>query len=487
MNKLVIILFSAVLLIACGGQNTDNTQEQLTQFYEINGGRDAHPDVLVKSVEAMIFIEDDINSGDFNSAQNKLNQIFSDQPLSTNIWHQYNGWSGLNIGTPVGYYGLRMLEEIIETGNVPTKGHLQLTAVVATCATVQRPTLPNLEPETVLLNIHPDILKDNAAVLHQSTALFRKWVKAITGGYELNLVVAEMQECASVTYSDDGAIIVSYPNYSEMVDSVKNTVPGVTDMWWVVAPSGVPGDGAGYNRHFITGGMGIYGNGRPLFISDDAWFIRKPEHLGSGAYTDVERRVYQPQWFQHEFMHHLYRSWPEFGLEETGHQWFDRATWPLDFVGQFEPDYYSESINKRIATASPSIIEVLKAPEKITNIEIPMIVGEYRREPVENAYHIVTVTANGANQALWTNAAGVQWTLTLKDGLLKTEESSPYGENIVDVTVDIEGKVSLWFLGEAYVSQHTNRSFNFEPAYLRRIRSAQDTTPLHVCTHAELH
>lgn len=76
MNKLVIILFSAVLLIACGGQNTDNTQEQLTQFYEINGGRDAHPDVLVKSVEAMLFIEDDINSGDFNSAQNKLNQIF---------------------------------------------------------------------------------------------------------------------------------------------------------------------------------------------------------------------------------------------------------------------------------------------------------------------------------------------------------------------------------------------------------------------------
>ena len=31
-----------------------------------------------------------------------------------------------------------------------------------------------------------------------------------------------------------------------------------TDFWWTIVPSGVPGDGSGYNKHFITGGMGGY-------------------------------------------------------------------------------------------------------------------------------------------------------------------------------------------------------------------------------------
>jgi hypothetical protein len=48
----------------------------------------------------------------------------------------------------------------------------------------------------------------------------------------------------------------------------------------------------------------------PFFIIDDRWIVRKPPHIGTGEYSDVERSVYLPQWFQHEFFHHLFRTYP---------------------------------------------------------------------------------------------------------------------------------------------------------------------------------
>ena len=44
-----------------------------------------------------------------------------------------------------------------------------MTAVVAPCANVTRPTLPNLEPETVFLNIAPEILANDYKILYEST------------------------------------------------------------------------------------------------------------------------------------------------------------------------------------------------------------------------------------------------------------------------------------------------------------------------------
>ena len=42
--------------------------------------------------------------------------------------------------------------------------------MVAPCASVSRPTLPDLEPETVDLDIDPSILAEDAALLHTATA-----------------------------------------------------------------------------------------------------------------------------------------------------------------------------------------------------------------------------------------------------------------------------------------------------------------------------
>ncbi|RME24985.1 MAG: hypothetical protein D6798_09975 [Deltaproteobacteria bacterium] len=314
-----------------------------------------------------------------------------------------------------------------------------------------RPTLPDMEPEQVHLDIDPAILADDAALLYTATALFRDWVRSITGGVEVLLQVHTLRDCTTVSYTDDGSIVVSYPDAIGMVDGVPDAIADETDFWWVVAPSGVPGDGSGFDREFITGGMGSYGAGQPLFLSDDAWFIRKPAHLGSGPYTEAEVRAYHPQWFQHEFMHHVFATWPEFGLEDSPHQWFDRSTWPDDFEGIYEADYYIEAVDKRLLAATPSLAEGLAAvhPGGVAELALEAFAGDYRREPVENDWHEVTVQLDGPDLR-WTNSAGVQWSLEIRGDELWAGPDCPYGESELLVEQQ-DGRVdALWFGGERY-------------------------------------
>lgn len=312
------------------------------------------PESYIRSVETMIRAQDDVILGDYSAARARIDTIFATQPLSAEIWTDGQLTNGLNTGHPVGYYGIRMLDDITKVGDIETSNTIQLTAVIAMCANVERLTWPDFTTEKVDLMIDEAILSDGYKVLYESTDLFRRWIKAITQGTELNLVVHESNQCTRVNAHRENNLVISYPNYEQMLSSVPNDIAAQTDMWWVIAPSGVPGDGSGFNLDFITGGMGLIEE-RPIFLSDDAWFTRKPAHLGSGKYLEIERRSYLPQWFQHEFMHHLFQAWPEFGLEKLDHQWFNRAMWPNDFNGKFEPDYYAESIEKRFLTASPSL------------------------------------------------------------------------------------------------------------------------------------
>jgi hypothetical protein len=426
------------------------TTELLASFYAEHGGREAFAEPAASALEALLLAEDEVDAGDLPAAKARVEALFAAWPYAS------NGWStpppeGLNIGSPVAYYGLRMLEDIVAAGPTEPAGTLQMTAIVARCATVSRPTLPDLKPETVQLDLDPEILANDARVLREATNLFRHWVTAITRGVAVELVVVPMEGCANVTFTDDGRTIVSYPDANAMVAAIPADIARDADFFWVIAPSGVPGDGSGYGRHFITGGMGGIG-ARPLFLSDDGWFVRKPEHLGRGRYTTVERRAYQPQWFQHEFMHHLFWTWPEFGLETTGHQWFDRSTWPADFEGRFEPDYYSEALDKRLLGATPSLAEVLRGKDYADMDTTPLsaIAGSFRRDPVENDWHAGTVAVAGAN-ARWTNQAGVSWSLLVREGALYSGPDCPYGEQRVEVELGAAGAVAaLWFGGDRY-------------------------------------
>jgi hypothetical protein len=242
------------------------------------------------------------------------------------------------------------------------------------------------------------------------TQLWREWVHAITGGTEVELTVVNTGRCTTVDWSGRGNDAYStYADQADMLASAPQDIAEETDFWWIVAPSGVPGDGSGFDQAFISGGMGLDGT-KPIFLSDDAWFTRKAVHLGQGAYTEAEARAYLPQWFQHEFMHHIFLTWPEFGLEDDFHQWHDRTTWPADFTGSWETDHYAESIDRRLMDATPSLAVRLQAPESINydTLEAADLAGQYVRLPIVDGWHKVTVMAvtdselSGSNEADWT-------------------------------------------------------------------------------------
>ena len=432
--------------------------QNLLNFYNENGGRDSFNSNQILALEALILGFNKIKIGDFEEAKLMVDNVFNKIPYSESLWmDNTHGFShckncSLNIGAPIAYYGLRMLDDIIFLGNPEKNGIINMTVVIAPCAVVSRPTTPNLDEEIVNLYVNPKIIENDFQLLKNSTALFRNWVKAITGGLEINLSFVQIDNCTNVNFTYDGVNVFSYPDTHNMINSVSESISEETDFWWVIAPSGVPGDGSDFDIQgdFITGGMGLYGPGLPVFISDDAWFTRKPEHMGVGDYNEIEIMAYMPQWFQHEFMHHLFRKWNEFGLEEIGHQWFDRSTWPSDFIGVYESDYYAESIRKRFLNSSPSLREGLKAPEKISLESNPSIIlGNYRREPVENLWHEVNITTNNG-QFYWNNSAGVSWTLEIVDGLLYSGDDCPYGIQELNV-ISAGGVVTeIYFNNEPY-------------------------------------
>ena len=436
---------------------------KLVEFYNMHGGRTVFNTKQILALETLLFTLEDIENNNLEEARERIDYIFGEIQLSSNIWNQISYSTNstnshcnscpINIGGPVSYYGLRMLDQIIGLGNPSNSGTLKMTAVVAPCANVTRPTLPNLEPETVFLNIAPEILANDYKILYESTFLFRNWVRSITGGYEVQLEVYEVEDCTDVDFSDNGEIIFSYVSDSnELINQVPLDIAENTDFWWTIVPSGVPGDGSGYNRHFITGGMGGYKRAgdtrynRPHFISDDAWFVRKPEHMGLGPYHEIELKAYQPQWFQHEFMHYLFSVWTQFDLEYLGgsndHAWFNRTNWPSDFIGAFESDYYAEALTKRLLNATPSLSDGLKFPGSpyhtlqdpydYTLNNLDKLNGVYKREPVENDWHIVDIIVSNG-QITWSNNAGVSWNIENRDGVLWTPSDSPYGEQKIGI------------------------------------------------------
>ena len=153
-------------------------------------------------------------------------------------------------------------------------------------------------------------------------------------------------------------------------------------------------------------------------------------------------------------MHHLYRTWPNLGLEDAPHQWFDRSTWPSDFVGIHESDYYAESITKRLLTSTPSLADALEAAEFVSpqDLSPSAFTGRYHREPVQNDWHRTQVAPDG-DGLRWTNAAGVSWAMVFRDGGLFTTEECPYGVSEVSVEAAAGQVTALWLNGEAYRRQ----------------------------------
>jgi len=396
--------------------------------------------------------------GDYAGARAALDALWHAHPRGTDEWAAAyrEAWemqrsSGINIGCPPCYYALRMLTECVrwrlsDAARQKPINTATLTVVLVGAAEGVEPSnraeLERGEGQRVTLSLEPLLLESGSRVVHDSLRLFVEYMRAASDG---RLAVRTRIHRLSgvrvpVSVSGDGPLFATLAGdaWERIWGAVPEPVKRETDWWWVLYPSCVPERHPEFARtEFITGGMGTGPDGvSPCFIIDDRWLTRKPPHLGRGRYTEVERRAYLPQWLQHEFMHHLFRIYPRFGLEEKDHQWFDRKTWPPDFEGRIEPDYYAEALHKRFQPrGEPPLHVALKyapPPRRVfARVEPASLAGEYRHDPVQNDWHIgslVPETVDGKPGWRWTNKAGRSWTLRpdLENGLLRIGPDCPY-------------------------------------------------------------
>lgn len=471
------------LTVAAGAQVSPVEPPFLRQF----GIRHFSPQV-VEAFEAFFRAEEKYGLGDYEGAGEVLDTLWSRFPPGGPSWGALPRTPfGLNLGSPPLYYGLRMLTDMTNWrrgGTVRTlQGRRRGTpsefvqrgprTVVFTVVVLGETT--GVEPRTLAeLNqgsgisaqhaLDARVRADDYKVIHQSLTLFREYVLALTDG-QLQVEVRvhpllDASQAVEARVTSEGRFVAGLVDYSQVWSEVSAEIQEETDWWWILYPSHVPEQYPDFTTaEFVTGGMGGGPDGSsPCFIIDDRWLVRKPPHLGRGPYSEVEREIYLPQWLQHEFFHHLFREYRSLGLEDIPHQWFDRSTWPADFVGIYEPDYYHEAIYNRLRFAEPPLEVSLRyatAGAPWEALVLDDVLGSYRREPVENPWHLGTIHRGPGGEIRWSNTAGVSWRLVpdLINGVLLTGPDCPYYDppngtmfDIVlvrddrgDLTAEIEG------------------------------------------------
>lgn len=468
------IILSLLVPILASAQNIQCDGITLSEFYSNYGGSDQFTQHTKDAINTFIGAEDAIESGDFNTAKNLINDLFDTYPKGNNIWRNlFNAPNGANLGTPHAYYGLRMLEDIVNYQlNPAINPHVKtvnMKVVLVGCSEGIQPTtdieLQNGTGNFITNELDKSLLEDNYCLIKQSLNLFIKYINAITKGeLEVNVKYVELPNlCLDVSVNTSPPLFAT-ANIGKIWDELDDDIKAETDWFWMIYPSHVPEFPDFDDDAFITGGMGSDSKGGPVFIIDDKWLVRKPKHLGSGMYNDIERRIYLPQWLQHEFYHHLYRIYPEFSLEVNGHDWFNLSFWPNDFEGQFEADFYAESLHKRLQKACVPLASKLitRIDTNQLNLTTTMtateLLGEYSLDNVSNPWHVGEIIFENGNY-YWRNSAGVQWQVTpkLEEGILETGSDCPYpGQNFrleIYRTIDgelIPGTVGLVFLGELY-------------------------------------
>lgn len=416
-------------------------------------GWDRFPPLLIRALETWLDAEALYWKGDYQACKKGLDRLWAAYPPGDQAWSRARSpVREIFLGRYPCYYALRMLTLCVDW-RLSRKGKPKAASKV-----VMGIVLPGrsrgLQPRTleelakakgveVEHRLDPSLLAQDHRILKQSLRLFREYVLALTRGrIALTLRFVPLPDLVvpvSVTARPRRHAGIARGGMREIWAAIPAAKRAGIEWWWVLYPSHVPGQFKDFERtEFITGGMGVGPDGAsPCFISDDLWIVRKPPHLGKGPYTDIERRAYLPHWLQHEFFHHLYRTWPEFGLERKGHQWFDRASWPKDFVGRYEPDYYHESVVKRFwPRARPPLHIGLRYNEPdaadFAKIRIQAMLGSYEHLPVKNKWHRGKITRapskSGKAVLRWRNEAGVSWNLypDLRHGVLHTGKKNPY-------------------------------------------------------------
>lgn len=446
----------AALSLALPAQDAAARARQEAERLLAPHGIQRFPKLLVLALETWLEAEALYWQGDYVACGKVLDGLWAAHPPGGKDWGRSRSRvREVFLGRYPCYYALRMLATCV-AWRLGLKGQEPARPAPVTLRLVLVGSARGIQPRTLkelrerkgeeVAHVLDERLLNEPRILEQALRLFREYVLAMTGGrlrVDLErLHLAKLEIPVSAREQGRRHAGIAKGGMQKLWAAVSSKLRAETDWWWVIYPSHVPRQHPDFEKtEFITGGMGVGPDGvSPCFISDDQWLLQKPPHLGRGPYSDIERRAYLPHWLQHEFFHHLYRSWPELELEKESHQWFRRATWPKDFAGSYEPDYYHESLVKRLQTQArpPMHVELRYRPpsrELFSKLRLEALIGTYVHEPAQNDWHTGSIrragTRRGKPVLRWRNKAGVTWKLypELANGLLRTGRDNPYYES----------------------------------------------------------
>lgn len=399
----------------------------------------------VDALRTLLLAEQEYEAGRYARASSLLDALWARHPLGDPSWGALPTQPfGINLGSPPCYSGLRMLTDMAHwrvsnpsQGPAPRTARLTVLLVGRTQGIEPRNATEIAQGGGIQVRheLDPRVAEGGYLAVTESLELFEKYVLALTGGLlALETQVVPLPDLTLSVHAQElggGRHYAGLTSLAELWPNVSDAIRTETDWWWIVYPSHVPEQYHDFEHaEFVTGGMDRGpDSSSPCFVIDDRWLVRKPPHLGSGEYSAVERRAYLPQWLQHEFFHHLFRIYPQLGLEATPHQWFDPANWPPDFQGRYEADYYHEALYRRLSTATPPLHAALRyatAGAPWDQITLVQLLGTYRREPVQNPWHVGDIRIGPGLE--WRNTAGVRWDLSddVAHGRLPTGPDCPY-------------------------------------------------------------
>ena len=461
-------------------------ETELSTFFDLHGRRAAFSPLEVDAVTTFINAESLYFQCDYRGANDILAPFWQRHPRGEAEWTPSASPAapgGTNVGNPRVYHALGMLTEAVKhrltSIQTPEPSKVVMTVVLVGCSKgLQARSQAELDEGTgieIENSLDPG-LRNGAEerVLESSIRLFREYMRAITEG-RLDVqprVVELLDVCLPAATAAGTPPTARIASFDAMWAAIPEPIKATTDYWWAIYPSHIPEHAAFRETEFSdSSGMRTPPDSRaPVFISEDKWLLRKRTPHGDGALSDLERRISLPQWLQHELFHHLFREYPSLGLETTAHRWFDRTTWPADFVGVSEPDYFHEAFHKRLAAARPPLhVKLRYAPaamgtyfRQLTN---ESVVGSYQRRPVQNGWHSGRIESTESG-LVWRNDAGIVWRLVpdLARGKLLNGPDNPYFEQLsakaftLALRSDPEGNPlpavrAFQFLGEEYELQ----------------------------------
>jgi len=453
-----------------------------------------------QAVDALFTAYPAYRRGDFATASGVLDDFWKRHPAGSQEWAAAQGEGeraartiGVEYGDPPCYSALRMLTECVRwrlegAREQPKLPPLRFTVVLLGHSHGIQPTsieeLHEQRGPAVRNTLDRRLLDDAQTIIDDCFGLLFDYIHAFTGGrlkVETRILPYPDMDVAMRVFDDPGQPSAQLvPGALERIWSgLDPEVKASTDWWYILYPSHRPEQYAAFAHTDFSNGGGITPGpetGAALQLGDERVLLTKPPKYGGQPVTHEERIAFFSQVMQHEFFHELFWLYPEFQLEATSHQWFNRSAWPADFVGVNESDYYSEALHKRLLPlGNPPVWAKLRyvwPPDLAAKIPSAGLLGAYRRQPVTNGWHEGTITSDAGGRDgvsiplpgfRWTNHAGKSWHLDLAPDkrFLLTRPDNPYFQSALGKTFRIalrQGEsgeflpevAGFWFNGEFY-------------------------------------